>query len=162
MKLEDFLESTFLSPYIGLKRPLFRINSIIIHCSGTDIKHTPKDVHDWHLKNGWKGCGYNIIIDQECKVHIGRTIDRVGAHCPGKNTQSVGICLLGLEKISPEQVKKMAEVIQDLQNIFQEKFNRELEIFTHRFFDAERTCPHLTRGRFRSILGRDIFTKDRV
>ena len=161
MKLEDFMIPTFMPPYRGLKRPLFRIDSIVVHCSATDGPHTPKDVHQWHLSRGWKGCGYHIIIDQNGEVHIGRTIDRMGAHCPGKNMQSVGVCLLGLKKISPAQVKKMAEVIQDIQKIFTVKFDRELKIFPHRFFDSTRTCPHLTREGFKDILGKDIFTGDR-
>lgn len=75
-----------------------KINKIIIHCSATregqDI--SVDTIRDWHVKGrGWSDIGYHYVIDLNGVVHAGRPIEKVGAHCKGHNTGSIGICYVG-------------------------------------------------------------------
>lgn len=85
---------------------------IIHHTSGTESNprvdtsnQTFEDVNAWHRTNPntWLGeysslgfaIGYHYFIDKTGKVTQGRGDTDEGAHCIGKNTQSLGICLAG-------------------------------------------------------------------
>lgn len=43
----------------------------------------------------WFDIGYNFVIGEDGNVYEGRGWDYVGAHAPGYNTQSIGICVIG-------------------------------------------------------------------
>ncbi|CAD1474525.1 unnamed protein product [Heterotrigona itama] len=45
--------------------------------------------------NGWFDIGYNFIIGEDGNVYEGRGWNDVGAHAPGYNSQSIGICIIG-------------------------------------------------------------------
>lgn len=74
-----------------------QINEIIIHCSATrqGQNYTVDDINRWHIKEGYNGIGYHYVIYLDGSVHLGRAIDRIGAHTKGHNTNSVGICYIG-------------------------------------------------------------------
>ncbi|CAL1680430.1 unnamed protein product [Lasius platythorax] len=44
---------------------------------------------------GWWDIGYNFLIGEDGNAYEGRGWNYVGAHAPGYNTQSIGICVLG-------------------------------------------------------------------
>ncbi|KAL0105404.1 hypothetical protein PUN28_016803 [Cardiocondyla obscurior] len=44
---------------------------------------------------GWWDIGYNFLIGEDGNAYEGRGWDYTGAHSPGYNTQSIGICILG-------------------------------------------------------------------
>lgn len=46
-------------------------------------------------ENGWWDIGYNFLIGEDGNVYEGRGWDYTGAHAPGYNTQSIGICFMG-------------------------------------------------------------------
>lgn len=49
-----------------------------------------------HLDDrGWFDIGYNFLIGEDGNAYEGRGWDYNGAHAPGYNTQSIGICLIG-------------------------------------------------------------------
>lgn len=49
-----------------------------------------------HLDDrGWWDIGYNFLIGEDGNVYEGRGWDYTGAHSPGYNTQSIGICIIG-------------------------------------------------------------------
>lgn len=54
----------------------------------------PKNIHQWHLDNGWSGFGYNEYIRKDGTVYIGRG-DNIGAQCLNHNSESYGIALEG-------------------------------------------------------------------
>lgn len=70
---------------------------IIIHCSATieskDIRAS--DIRRWHKNRGWSDIGYHFIIRLDGSIELGRDLKLVGAHCYGKNAESVGICYIG-------------------------------------------------------------------
>ena len=82
-------------------RPL---NEIIVHCSATrpewmaTAKTAAKvaEIRRWHMSDrGWRDIGYHFLIDRNGAVATGRPLDQVGAHVVGRNTGTVGVCLIG-------------------------------------------------------------------
>lgn len=97
-------------------RDLKKIVLIILHhqCGkGQSVEQ----IHAAHLKRGWAGIGYHFFIDVHGNIHEGRPIDKVGSHCAGNNTSSIGICLEGdfrTDKPTKEQIESMNELIKFL------------------------------------------------
>lgn len=54
-----------------------------------------QDVHQWHLNNGWAGIGYHYFVRKDGNIYTGRPENAIGAHCPGMNSRSIGICAEG-------------------------------------------------------------------
>ena len=48
-----------------------------------------------HLKFGWDGIGYHKVIKRSGKVENGHPEYWIGAHVKGKNSISLGVCLIG-------------------------------------------------------------------
>lgn len=79
------------------------INEIIIHCSATRpdwMEESPgaakrDEIRRWHLGRGWNDIGYHDLIDRDGSLITGRPINKVGAHCKGHNTGTIGVCLIG-------------------------------------------------------------------
>lgn len=73
------------------------INKIILHCTATPEgrNHTLADVRRWHLAQGFSDIGYHYLITLDGVVWEGRPLERIGAHCKGHNTGSVGVCYVG-------------------------------------------------------------------
>lgn len=46
-----------------------------------------------HVANGWAGVGYNFMVDAAGTIFEGRGWGRQGAHCPGRNTDGLGVYL---------------------------------------------------------------------
>lgn len=74
-----------------------KIKEIIVHCSDTreGKSFTVANIDRWHRERGWKGCGYHYVITLDGKVEQGRPEQIVGAHCSGRNSESLGICYIG-------------------------------------------------------------------
>ncbi|AEG14675.1 N-acetylmuramoyl-L-alanine amidase family 2 [Desulfofundulus kuznetsovii DSM 6115] len=82
---------------------------------------TVYDVHQWHLNKGWAGCGYHFFVSKDGRVYRGRPIDTVGAHCPGHNASSIGICCEGnyeQEHMPPAQWRALLELVAYLKRIY--------------------------------------------
>lgn len=79
------------------------VREIIVHCSATrpdwmagrTIAEKVAEIRRWHLANGWNDIGYHWIIDRDGKVLAGRAETVIGAHTVGKNSGTIGICLIG-------------------------------------------------------------------
>ncbi|WML33232.1 N-acetylmuramoyl-L-alanine amidase [Clostridium sp. OS1-26] len=56
---------------------------------------TIEEIHQWHLDNGWAGCGYHFFVRKDGSIYRGRPEDAIGSHCPGMNNHSIGICAEG-------------------------------------------------------------------
>nr|CAD7409366.1 unnamed protein product [Timema poppensis] len=55
-----------------------------------------RSYQNYHIDtNGWNDIGYSFVIGEDGQVYEGRGWDFVGAHAPGYNTQSIGICVIG-------------------------------------------------------------------
>lgn len=79
------------------------VQEIIVHCSATrpewmagrPIEEKRAEIKRWHLQNGWSDIGYHWLIDRDGAIIAGRAETVVGAHTVGKNSGTIGICLIG-------------------------------------------------------------------
>lgn len=141
------------------------IERIIVHCSDSkwgDIKAIEK----WHKEKGFSRIGYHWVItngfikpDSEYDptkdglIQTGRPYSQVGAHCKGKNRTSLGVCLIGKELFSANQLYRALPLL--LGNVMH-LFNLKVEdIYGHHDFNNHKTCPNIgtdmLRGLFRRI-----------
>lgn len=124
------------------KRPL---NSIIIHCAMTrpTMNTSVYDIEQWHKARGFNEIGYHYYIKFDGTLHLGRDLNKVGAHCKGKNTGSIGICLEGgwdaKYDYTPEQEKTLASLLIHLTDEYTISLQN---IHGHNEFDKGKTCPN--------------------
>lgn len=110
------------------------IDEIIIHCSATrktwmqdrSAGEKVDEIRRWHVEeNKWADIGYHYIIDTSGVVVRGRPLAKAGAHCYGKNANSIGICLIGghgssatdefRDHFTPEQANALRNLLDQLQ-----------------------------------------------
>ena len=99
-----------------LKPPFSNVDHLIIHHSEgrndtiTDFTYVVRQIYLFHTQvRGWNDIGYNFLIAQNGLIYEGREgagaineENAVGAHLCGKNTGTMGICLLGnYEEVTP-------------------------------------------------------------
>ncbi|WP_323764603.1 N-acetylmuramoyl-L-alanine amidase [Marinovum sp.] len=81
-----------------------KITEIVIHASATrpdwmterPITDKLAEIRRWHTTDrGWSDIGYHLLIDRDGTVAAGRPLERTGAHVRGRNTGTIGICLIG-------------------------------------------------------------------
>jgi hypothetical protein len=108
-----------------------QIKSIIIHCSATpDGKWVMAGEIDlWHKDRGFKradefrqrqnptlaAIGYHFVILVNGTVATGRHLDEAGAHAPGFDSKSIGICLIGTGKFTAAQWLSLRQNVLGLQ-----------------------------------------------
>jgi N-acetyl-anhydromuramyl-L-alanine amidase AmpD len=85
---------------------------IILHHAEKSVC-TIEDVHNWHLQNGWVGIGYHYFVRKDGTIYRGRPENAQGAHCPGQNTESIGICAEG-EYMAEDMPQAQKDVIVSL------------------------------------------------
>lgn len=104
------------------------ISLIVIHCSATKAsqKVTVADIDRWHRARKWYGCGYHYVIYQDGSIHIGRPLEKKGAHVKDHNAHSIGICYIGgldeqgnaFDTRTFEQKQSLKNLISDLHKQF--------------------------------------------
>ena len=87
-------------------------------------------ISDAHKDRGFAevsrtNCGYHYVVEADpVRVRLGRGIDRVGAHCKGHNSHSIGVCMIGSyeaeERPSPDQWAAAVGLCADLLRQFPE------------------------------------------
>lgn len=132
-----------------------KTNLIILHCSATkegqDFKE--KDIKQWHLARGFETTGYHYIIDLDGTIEKGRDESYIGAHCSGKNDQSIGICYIGgLDKNgnakdtrTPAQKESLYKLVKQMVD----KYHLSIkDVYGHRAF-TNKACPCFDTETFR-------------
>lgn len=80
------------------------VREIIVHCAATrpdwmqgrPLADKVAELRLWHTRDrGWRDIGYHWIIDRNGDVMPGRPETVVGAHVQGRNSGTIGICLIG-------------------------------------------------------------------
>lgn len=124
-----------------------QITEIIVHCADTlDGKDfTVAQIREWHVKgNGWSDIGYHYVVYRDGTVHLGRPVERVGAHCKGHNAQSIGVCYVGGKTADGKGCKdtRTAEQKAALLRLLRELKAKypTAKIYGHRDF-AAKACP---------------------
>ena len=122
------------------------VKEVIIHCSATrESQQVSVDtIRGWHLAKGWNDIGYHFYIDLDGTIHKGRDIDKIGAHCKGRNRNSIGICYCGgveadgktpKDTRTQEQKESLLHVLKTIKAMYPESM-----IYSHNEF-ANKACP---------------------
>lgn len=142
-----------------------QIPLIVIHCSATPNGRwtSTLDIDAWHQQAGFrrapaspearswnpslKSIGYHRVIYTNGAPATGRHLSEPGAHARGFNSQSVGVCLVGTDRYSPEQWAALRDQVETLCA----KYNIPRQLATaengwrgicgHRDTGAKKTCP---------------------
>jgi N-acetylmuramoyl-L-alanine amidase len=147
-------------------KPLY----ITLHCSDTysrmDIGF--KEINEWHLARGWKGCGYHKIIRRDGSIEDGRSLNIQGAHVANHNNNNIGICVVGgrsnnngmEDNFTEEQYKSLSSLIKELQ----EEFNITIEnVKGHNEWRGHesRGCPVFSVDKFKEeyLLKEEVIPK---
>lgn len=80
--------------------PVFPSHLIIHHSAGSNFSSdwaaVVRSIWNFHVNgNGWSDIGYNWLVDPNGVVYIGRGDNILGAHFCGKNTNTLGTCMMG-------------------------------------------------------------------
>lgn len=121
------------------------IDMIIVHCTATPAGRdvTVADVDCWHRQRGFDGIGYHYLVSLDGTVHKGRPEERVGAHCRGYNSRSIGVCYVGgldsrglaTDTRTPAQRQALIALLTELRRRYP-----GAEVHSHRDF-AAKACP---------------------
>lgn len=116
------------------------IKLLVVHCSDTDNDKeiSAIDIHKMHLNFGWDGIGYHKVILRSGKIENGRPEYWVGAHVKGKNESSLGVCLIGRDKFTENQLLSLKKVLINWKKLYPKS-----EITGHcNTVDTKKTCPN--------------------
>lgn len=127
-----------------------KIDSIIVHCSDSPFGDVDI-IDDWHKQRGWDCIGYHFVITNrhpkttkelvvraDGRIEHGRPVDVKGSHCYGKNSHSIGICLVGVGTFTPKQQGSLMSLLLKL---CKEYNINPLNIYPHSEF-SDKTCPN--------------------
>lgn len=127
------------------------INKIIIHCTATPKgRHVSvQEIYQWHIARGFNDIGYHYVIDINGVTHEGRPISRIGAHCKGYNTGSIGITYVGgcdkyLEPLDT-RTKEQKQALVKLVNTIKNSHPNDITVHGHYEF-SDKTCPNFDVG----------------
>ena len=123
------------------------IDSIIIHCSATaeGKDYRAADIDRWHKAKGWQMIGYNFVVDLDGSIERGRPIAMDGAHCPGYNSHSIGICYIGgceIDGKTPKDTRTDRQKVA-LANLVYSLMTHYpiVKVLGHRDTGANKACP---------------------
>jgi len=130
------------------------INKLIVHCSDSTFGNANR-IRGWHInERGWSDIGYHYVIAngkiykddevgkliQEGLVEVGRPLYKAGAHCKGHNSNSIGICMIGVDKFSEKQYTALIHLVKGL--MIQYDLTLE-DVYGHYELDTNgKTCPN--------------------
>jgi N-acetylmuramoyl-L-alanine amidase len=129
------------------------IRSIVVHCSASpdwqDIGR--KEIRDWHVNgNKWSDIGYHYVIRRDGTIEAGRDVSRPGAHAAGRNHDTIAICWVGTDQITPSQEKSLFGLLNWLRGVYNLPTD---QVLGHReVVQTSKTCPNLDMNRVRAEL----------
>lgn len=125
-----------------IKKPDRDVSFITVHCSDSDYKthDNVEEIRRWHMDgNEWNDIGYHFVITkQRPRCNEGRPLEKIPAAVLNYNKGSIAICVTGKNTFSPFQFKRLKELIEHLQSLYDNK----LTVFNHYELDPSRTCPN--------------------
>ena len=133
-----------------------KTNRVIFHHSLSAFGDV-EDIREWHIARGFEDIGYHYVILGSGSIEHGREIKLVGSHAYGKNSDSIGICLIGdfrYTEPTAEQIDSSAIIYHDICRYYSKKLSVEF----HRAQWLPNACPGpmLDRDDFREILLRAV------
>ncbi|MFK4751464.1 N-acetylmuramoyl-L-alanine amidase [Oceanobacter antarcticus] len=140
---------------MGNRRQLSQITTVVIHCADTPNgrANTIEDIDAWHRQRGFRrdlsiapkhqpqltAVGYHFVIEVNGTIRLGRPLQETGAHVEGHNYNTIGICLVGRDRYTPEQWSALRSLVVSLSHP-----GNGLSISTvcgHRDLFDGKTCP---------------------
>ncbi len=130
-------------------------NKIIIHHSATE--DTPAQnfngIRTHHISvNGWADIGYHYVVENVGGKYVtiaGRAENVAGVHCPGQNSQSLGVCLVGDFRKGPPPQGQLEEAARLIKDIYSR--HGELPLHGHSEF-VSTACPCFDLDLLRELL----------
>jgi len=119
---------------------------LVVHCSDTPDEEglRARDIHAMHLGFGWDGTGYHKIICRDGRIENGRPEYWQGAHVKGRNTDTLGVCLIGRSNFSNAQMTALQTVLFDWKARYP-----KARVTGHRDIqDTPKTCPNFDAGQW--------------
>lgn len=123
------------------------ITLIIIHCSATPKGRSlsfEECRRDHIMHRHFRDIGYHFYITRDGTVHDGRPIEKVGAHCEGHNSHSIGICYEGgLDangKPADTRTEAQRKALKSLVERMHRLFSKAL-IVGHHDLNPRKACP---------------------
>lgn len=101
------------------------VEGIVLHNSGVTVLQSVEVIHNYHKNKGWAGIGYHYYVRKDGSVYRGRPENMAGAHCPGVNSTSIGICAEGNfneETMSEVQKQAIIELVKDIKSRYNIKW----------------------------------------
>jgi len=120
---------------------------IVVHCSASkNGEYYGADQIDRdHKIRGFEKIGYHCVIQPDGQIELGRGLNEKGAHCIEANHDSIGICLIGNDKFTREQFKRLRYYIDSIMLTYHHM--RKHDIYCHYQFksaqDQHKTCPNI-------------------
>jgi N-acetylmuramoyl-L-alanine amidase len=116
------------------------IKFLIVHCSDTPNQEDigALEIHKMHLGFGWEGIGYHKIIRRDGKIENGRPEYWIGAHVYGKNTQSLGVCLIGKNSFSKKQLDSLEKILRN----WKKNYKNTIILGHKDAIPTKKTCPN--------------------
>lgn len=105
--------------------PMKKVEGIALHHSGVTVLQSVEVIHNYHKSKGWAGIGYHYYARKDGSVYRGRPENMAGAHCPGVNSTSIGICAEGNfseETMSDVQKQAIIELVKDIKSRYDIKW----------------------------------------
>lgn len=123
------------------------ITLIIIHCSATPEGRSlsfEECRRDHIMHRHFRDIGYHFYITRDGTVHDGRPIEKVGAHCEGHNSHSIGICYEGgldangkpADTRTEAQRKALKSLVERMHRLFPKAL-----IVGHHDLNPRKVCP---------------------
>lgn len=123
------------------------ITLIIIHCSATSEGRSlsfEECRRDHIMHRHFRDIGYHFYITRDGTVHDGRPIEKVGAHCEGHNSHSIGICYEGgldangkpADTRTEAQRKALKSLVERMHRLFPKAL-----IVGHHDLNPRKACP---------------------
>lgn len=122
------------------------IKELIVHCSATPEgkDFTVNDIRKWHLARGFSDVGYHYVIYRDGSINKGRDESKIGAHCTGHNSYSIGVCYIGgctSNGKTPKDTRTEAQKISLLKLLGElKKKYPKASIHSHKDY-ANKACP---------------------
>jgi N-acetylmuramoyl-L-alanine amidase len=115
------------------------IKYLVVHCSDSsnDADIGAAEIHSWHLAKGWDGIGYHYVIRRNGEVENGRPEYWLPSHVKGKNSVSLGVCLVGKDDFTDAQYDSLRMVLGSWIGKHPKAF-----VVGHYELNRNKTCPN--------------------
>jgi len=91
---------------------------IVVHHSATD-NGSAESFRSYHKSRGWDDIGYHFVVTNgsggpDGEIQKGRALGKQGAHAKGRNSNSVGICLVATDKFTVAQQDALIVLLAEM------------------------------------------------